>query len=49
VIERASHVIGGKKLVDFAKNVEESIKNLWSPGCCSRSWASAYFGPIERT
>src|SRR5712675_1690545 len=32
VIERASHIIGGKKLVDFAKNVEESIKNLWSPG-----------------
>src|SRR5688572_18423958 len=32
LIERASHVVGGKKLVDFAKNVEESIKNLWSPG-----------------
>src|SRR5438094_7773604 len=32
VIERASHVVGGPRLVEFAKNVEESIKNLWSPG-----------------
>src|SRR5256885_11972226 len=32
MIERASHVVGGQKLVDFAKTMEESIKNLWSPG-----------------
>src|SRR5207253_1079595 len=32
MIERASHVVGGQKLVDFAKTAEESIKNLWSPG-----------------
>jgi len=33
LIERASHIVGGKKLVDFAKNVgTRGIKNLWSPG-----------------
>src|SRR5690349_22477010 len=32
MIEKASHLVGGAKLVDFAKTVEESIKNLWSPG-----------------
>ena len=47
VIERASHVIGGKKLVDFAKNVEESIKNLWSPGMLFEELGFRYFGPIN--
>src|SRR2546425_12177701 len=47
VIERASHVIGGKKLVDFAKNVEESIKNLWSPGMLFEELGFRYFGPID--
>jgi deoxyxylulose-5-phosphate synthase len=47
VIERASHVIGGKKLLDFAKNVEESIKNLWSPGMLFEELGFRYFGPID--
>ncbi|HET8714002.1 MAG TPA: 1-deoxy-D-xylulose-5-phosphate synthase, partial [Gemmatimonadales bacterium] len=47
VIERASHFVGGKKLVDFAKNVEESIKNLWSPGMLFEELGFRYFGPIN--
>ncbi|HKC41448.1 MAG TPA: 1-deoxy-D-xylulose-5-phosphate synthase N-terminal domain-containing protein, partial [Gemmatimonadales bacterium] len=47
VIERASHLIGGRKLVAFAKNVEESIKNLWSPGMLFEELGFRYFGPID--
>ena len=47
MIERASHIVGGKKLVDFAKNVEESIKNLWSPGMLFEELGFRYFGPID--
>src|SRR5688572_1339689 len=47
VIERASHIVGGKKLVDFAKNVEESIKNLWSAGMLFEELGFRYFGPID--
>ncbi|HMG17553.1 MAG TPA: 1-deoxy-D-xylulose-5-phosphate synthase, partial [Gemmatimonadales bacterium] len=47
LIERASHIVGGKKLVDFAKNVEESIKNLWSPGMLFEELGFRYFGPID--
>src|SRR5438445_8161056 len=47
VIERASHLVGGKKLVDFAKNVEESIKNLFSPGMLFEELGFRYFGPID--
>src|SRR5216117_2526942 len=47
VIERASHVVGGPRLVEFAKNVEESIKNLWSPGMLFEELGFRYFGPID--
>src|SRR5262249_25103929 len=47
VIEAASHLIGGKKLVDFAKNVGESIKNLWAPGMRFEELGFRYFGPID--
>jgi len=47
MIERTSHIVGGKKLVDFAKNVEESIKNLWSPGMLFEELGFRYFGPID--
>jgi len=47
LIERASHIVGGQKLVDFAKNVEESIKNLWSPGMLFEELGFRYFGPID--
>jgi len=47
MIEKASHLFGGPKLVDFAKNVEESIKNLWSPGMLFEELGFRYFGPIN--
>src|SRR6478736_10348686 len=36
----------GQGVVDFAKNVEESIKNLWSPGMLFEELGFCYFGPI---
>src|SRR5467141_1175483 len=47
MIEKASHVVGGQKLVDFAKTMEESIKNLWSPGMLFEELGFRYFGPID--
>ena len=47
VIERASHLVGGPKLVEFAKTVEESVKNLWSPGMLFEELGFRYFGPID--
>jgi 1-deoxy-D-xylulose-5-phosphate synthase len=43
----ASHIVGGQKMVDLAKNVEESIKNLWSPGMLFEELGFRYFGPID--
>jgi 1-deoxy-D-xylulose-5-phosphate synthase len=47
VIERASHVVGGRPMVEFAKTIEESIKNLWSPGMLFEELGFRYFGPID--
>jgi 1-deoxy-D-xylulose-5-phosphate synthase len=47
MVEKASHLFGGPKLVDFAKTVEESIKNLWSPGMLFEELGFRYFGPID--
>ena len=47
LIEATSHVVGGQKLVDFAKTLEESIKNLWSPGMLFEELGFRYFGPID--
>jgi 1-deoxy-D-xylulose-5-phosphate synthase len=47
VIEKASHVVGGPRLVEFAKNLEESVKNLWSPGMLFEELGFRYFGPID--
>ncbi len=47
MIEKASHVVGGPKLVEFAKTLEESIKNLWSPGMLFEELGFRYFGPID--
>ncbi len=47
MIEKASHIVGGHKLVDFAKTLEESIKNLWSPGMLFEELGFRYFGPID--
>jgi 1-deoxy-D-xylulose-5-phosphate synthase len=46
-IEAASHVVGGKRMVDLARNLEESIKNLWSPGMLFEELGFRYFGPIN--
>ncbi len=46
-IEAASHIVGGKKMIDLAKTVEESIKNLWSPGMLFEELGFRYFGPID--
>jgi len=46
-IEKFSHVIGGPRLVEFAKTVEESVKNLWSPGMLFEELGFRYFGPIN--
>jgi 1-deoxy-D-xylulose-5-phosphate synthase len=47
LIERASHIVGGRAMVEFAKQVEESIKNLWSPGMLFEELGFRYFGPID--
>lgn len=47
VVERASKVVGGKRMVDLAKNIEESVKNLWSPGMLFEEFGFRYFGPID--
>jgi 1-deoxy-D-xylulose-5-phosphate synthase len=47
MIERASHVFGGKPMVEFARTLEESIKNLWSPGMLFEELGFRYFGPVD--
>ena len=47
LIERASHLVGGNRMVEFARTVEESIKNLWSPGMLFEEMGLRYFGPID--
>ena len=47
MIERASHVVGGPRLIEFAKTLEESVKNLWSPGMLFEELGFRYFGPID--
>ena len=47
LIESVSHIVGGPKLVEFARTVEESVKNLWSPGMLFEELGFRYFGPID--
>jgi len=47
MIERTSHFVGGQRMVEFARTVEESIKNLWSPGMLFEEMGFRYFGPIN--
>ena len=47
LVEKASHVVGGDRMIDFAKTVEESVKNLWSPGMLFEELGFRYFGPID--
>ncbi len=37
----------GEGVVDFAKNVEESVKKLFSPGMLFEELGFRYFGPID--
>src|SRR6476660_4420135 len=37
----------GEGVVDFAKNVEESVKNLFSPGMLFEERGFRYFGPLD--
>jgi len=43
---KAGHVFG-EGVVEFAKNVEESAKNLFSPGMFFEELGFRYFGPID--
>jgi len=43
---KASHLFG-ERVVDFAKNVEESAKNLFSQGMFFEELGFRYFGPID--
>src|SRR5256885_706439 len=47
LIESVSHIVGGQKLGDFAKTMEESIKNFRSPGMLFEELGFRYFGPID--
>ncbi len=47
IISRTSKFVGGKRMVDFARNIEESVKNLWSPGMLFQELGFRYFGPID--
>jgi 1-deoxy-D-xylulose-5-phosphate synthase len=47
LIEKASHIVGGKQMVEFAKTLEESVKNLWSPGMLFEELGFRYFGPLD--
>jgi len=47
LIEVASHVVGGPKLVDFAKTVEESMQEPLVAGDAVRELGFRYFGPID--
>lgn len=50
--ERIKHLVEssgkvfGPGIVDFGRKVEESIKNLWSPGMLFEELGFRYFGPI---
>ncbi|HLB53482.1 MAG TPA: 1-deoxy-D-xylulose-5-phosphate synthase [Gemmatimonadales bacterium] len=43
---KASHIFG-ERVVEFAKNVEESAKNLFSEGMFFEELGFRYFGPID--
>ncbi|MBI1723973.1 MAG: 1-deoxy-D-xylulose-5-phosphate synthase [Gemmatimonadetes bacterium] len=46
VIEASARILG-PGVVDFSKKVEESIKNMWSPGMLFEELGFRYFGPID--
>jgi 1-deoxy-D-xylulose-5-phosphate synthase len=46
IVEMSSKYLG-HGVVDFSKRLEESIKNLWSPGMLFEELGFRYFGPID--
>src|SRR5205085_1195011 len=46
VIEMSSKYLG-HGVVDFSKKLEESVKNMWSPGMLFEELGFRYFGPID--
>ncbi len=49
-VKGVTHALGevfGPRVVDFAKNVEESVKNLFSEGMFFEELGFRYFGPID--
>src|SRR5690606_8536696 len=49
-VKGVTHKLGdvfGDRVVDFARNVEESVKNLWSRGMLFQELGFRYFGPID--
>ena len=46
-VEAAGKVFGKPGLVDFGRKLEESIKNMWSPGMLFEELGFRYFGPID--
>jgi 1-deoxy-D-xylulose-5-phosphate synthase len=45
-IEASSKVLG-PRIVEFGRRLEESIKNMWSPGMLFEELGFRYFGPID--
>jgi 1-deoxy-D-xylulose-5-phosphate synthase len=43
----ASAKVFGPRIVDFGRKLEESIKNMWSPGMLFEELGFRYFGPID--
>ncbi len=46
LIEASSKVLG-HGVVDFSKKLEESVKNMWSPGMIFEELGFRYFGPLD--
>lgn len=49
-VKRATHRLGGvfgDGVVEFARNVEESVKNLFSDGMLFEELGFRYFGPVD--
>ncbi len=46
VIEMSSRYLG-HGVVEFSKKLEESVKNMWSPGMLFEELGFRYFGPID--
>jgi 1-deoxy-D-xylulose-5-phosphate synthase len=46
IIEASSKVLG-QGVVEFSRKLEESVKNMWSPGMIFEELGFRYFGPLD--